>query len=731
MLTIQTGGLYYKTVNRQIRESLARGEKEIILKDVLGQRYIAGGISGNARFTIYGTPGQDLGVFLNGPTVTVHGNAQDGTGNTMNAGRILVHGKTGEIPGHSMRGGSIIIRDDVEYRAGIHMKEYMDKSPLLVIGGTAKDYCGEYMAGGSIVVLNRENRKESPVGRFLGTGIHGGTIYVRGPVEVWQLGIGAVLAEMDGEDREYLVRVLEEFCREFQMDPAVFPLKDFIKVTKKSRRPFGKLYTPAMNLKTEKPRHFNLTPPCEAACPSGIPTPVFLNLIKEGKVREAQEFMDEYTPFRMSVCGSVCPALCMQSCSRKVLDGPVEIQKLARDYYPDFNPEPPKEKRSEKVSIIGAGPAGLSAAWQLARRGFDVHVYDKMKNPGGKVQNAIPRERLAVEALERDFSRIRSLPVTFHMDSMIDVEMFSKLQSESDVLLVAAGAGKTRRINYPGGDRIESGLDFLMSINGGDASSLAGQSVAIIGAGNVGMDIACEAWRLGAAEVTALDIQKPLAFGRELELAEKLGTKVLWPRKIDHLDETNIYFSDGSMLHADRVYFSIGEVPEVSFLPESIFRDERGYVVTAEDSFQTTDKGVFVCGDIRKPGLITDAVGEGRLAAMEMAAMLDKGDFVFPRKIPVEKKRIQLVCFGGEENDADRCMSCGTCILCDTCIDHCPQGALSRNGTLFTVDPERCTMCYTCVSVCPRGAMQPDYIAGVTESEVPVRTGAQKVAEVE
>jgi glutamate synthase domain-containing protein 3 len=115
---------------------------------------------------------------MNGPEIRVFGNAQDGVANTMNAGKIVVHGKCGEIPGHSMRGGTLFIRGDVEYRAGIHMKEYLTQIPILVIGGTAKDYCGEYMAGGRIVVLNLENRKESPLGDFVGTGIHGGVIYV-------------------------------------------------------------------------------------------------------------------------------------------------------------------------------------------------------------------------------------------------------------------------------------------------------------------------------------------------------------------------------------------------------------------------------------------------------------------------------------------------------------------------------------------------------------------------
>lgn len=716
MLTIQTSGLYYRTVNRQIREALSRGEREIVLKGVLGQRYLAGGVRGDALFSIHGTPGQDLGVFMNGPEIGVYGNAQDGTGNTMNAGKIVVHGKAGEIPGHSMRGGEIFIRDDVEYRAGIHMKEYLEQIPVLIIGGTAKDYCGEYMAGGRIVVLNRENRTESPVGMFLGTGIHGGAMYVRGIVEPCQLGIGAVFADIDSGDRSFLDKMVAEYCRYFGFDPGDFPSDEFVKVTRKGKRPFGKLYTPGMNLKTETPRHVNLTPPCAAACPTGIPTPVYLNLIKSGKVREAQTLMDEYTPFRMSVCGGICPALCMDFCSRKTLGGAVEIQRLARDYYPDFTPLLPAVRRSERVSVIGAGPSGLSAAWQLARKGFDVHVYEGMDDLGGKVRAAIPRERLPEETLARDVSRIRALPITFHMGRMVDGEQFALLQAESDALLVAAGAGKTKRIPYDGGERIESGLAFLMSVNQGKAPDLTGRSVAIIGAGNVGMDIACEAWRLGATSVTALDIQKPLAFGKELELAEKLGTQILWPRAINRLDEKTIYFKDGSTHEADLVFFSIGEVPEASFLPGSVFRDERGYVVTAEHSFRTSDPRIFACGDIRKPGLITDAVGQGRLAALEISAAFDGVDFVYPQARPVQKKRIQTVYFKESENGADRCMSCGTCILCDTCIDYCPQGALSRRGDVFTVDAERCTMCYTCVSVCPRGVMQAEYSAEAGDS---------------
>lgn len=161
---IDSKDLYYRNLNRRIRVAFLKGHREIVLKNVLGQRYIGGGLNHRGRIVIEGTPGQDMGAFMNGPEIIVLGNAQDGVANTMNAGKIVVRGKAGEIPGYAMRGGHVFIRGDVEYRAGIHMKEYKDQVPVLVIGGTAKDYCGEYMAGGRIVILNLGDARPSPWG---------------------------------------------------------------------------------------------------------------------------------------------------------------------------------------------------------------------------------------------------------------------------------------------------------------------------------------------------------------------------------------------------------------------------------------------------------------------------------------------------------------------------------------------------------------------------------------
>ncbi len=708
MLTIDAKGIYYRSLNRHIREHLSKGEKKLLLKNVLGQRYIGGGLNSDALLEIYGTPGQDLGAFMNGSYITVFGNAQDGVGNTMNAGKIVVHGKAGEIPGHSMRGGKIFIKGDVEYRAGIHMKEYMDQIPWLIIGGTTKDYCGEYMAGGRLLVLNLDTVKGSPVGQDIGTGIHGGAIYVRGHIDAHQLGIGAVFADMEDEDRTFISNALAEYSRDMNMDLAeVFP-DSFIKITKKGARPFGKLYTPGMNLKAQKPRHFDLTPPCAYNCPTGIPTPVFLNLIKDGKIKEAQLLMDAFTPFRMSVCGTVCPAPCMEGCSRNMLEGPIEIQRLAREYYPDFMPEVSKEKRDDLISIIGAGPAGLSAAWQLSRRGYRVNVYDSGKNPGGKVRKAIPRDRLSDEDLDKDIGRIFSLPVEFKGKQKIDRDKFQKIYDESQAVLVATGAQITKRIKYPGGERILSGLQFLMDINDGRPMDLTGKEVVVIGAGNVGMDMACESWRLGAKMVTAVDIQKPLAFGKELDMATGLGTLILWPRQIEKVTAEDICFADGTSIKADVIFFSIGEAPDVSFLPETVFLSDRGYMITGDESFQSSDPKVYGAGDIIAPGLISDAIGAGRIAAMELHGSLNHESFIYPGKMPVLKRRINPIYFGGETGYIDRCISCGTCILCDKCIDNCPQQAITRNGEVFTIDDKKCLFCYTCVAVCPRGAIQID-----------------------
>ena len=147
-MLLDVTGLEFNVLNEKLRES----DSTVVLKGCLGQRFIASGMK-DKKITIEGIPGNALGAYLNGASVTVNGNAQDAVGDTMNDGEIIVHGNIGDAAGYAMRGGKIFIKGNAGYRAGIHMKEYKDKVPLMIIGGSAGSFLGEYQAGGIIVVL--------------------------------------------------------------------------------------------------------------------------------------------------------------------------------------------------------------------------------------------------------------------------------------------------------------------------------------------------------------------------------------------------------------------------------------------------------------------------------------------------------------------------------------------------------------------------------------------------
>ncbi len=240
---IDASGLPYRELNRRLRELVARGERRIELRNVLGQRYIGTNLPGPVELDIFGTPGNDLGAFMNGPRITVHGNAQDGCGNTMSDGQIVVHGRAGDILALSARGGKVFVRDSVGYRAGIHMKEYEGQRPLVVIGGSAQDFLGEYMAGGVMVLLGLNlGEGEGHRAHFVGTGMHGGAIYLRGAIEEHRLGREVGVGEPDEEDRALLRELVGEFAGHFGYDAGEILEGPFVKLWPLWLRPYGRLY---------------------------------------------------------------------------------------------------------------------------------------------------------------------------------------------------------------------------------------------------------------------------------------------------------------------------------------------------------------------------------------------------------------------------------------------------------------------------------------------------------
>ncbi|MDR3686124.1 MAG: hypothetical protein P4L93_04090 [Coriobacteriia bacterium] len=232
-------------MNASIRAAFEDGAKTIVLNYVNGQRYIGTGLHGrDLRIEVHGTPGQDMAMFMDGPTLEVFGNAQDGVGNTMNSGKVIVHGSAGDVLGYGMRGGKVFIKGDVGYRVGIHMKAYEDLRPIMVCGGKARDFFGEYMAGGLLVLLGLNSRLEGPlVGGYLGTGMHGGTIYIRGEVEPWQCGKEVGVFSADETDMAELTPVLKEYCEDMGLDLDEVLSVPFTKLVPVSHRPYGKLYT--------------------------------------------------------------------------------------------------------------------------------------------------------------------------------------------------------------------------------------------------------------------------------------------------------------------------------------------------------------------------------------------------------------------------------------------------------------------------------------------------------
>lgn len=241
---IDTTDVYYRDLNKRLRQLADEGVERVELENVCGQRYIATDLSRPMEFTIKGTPGNDLGAFMNGSRIEVFGNAQDCMGNTMNAGEIIIHGHAGDICGMAARGGKIFIRDYVGYRAGIHMKEYKDKRSVMVVGDTGQDFLGEYMAGGVLVVLGlglKEGEKHKA--SFIGTGLHAGVIYISGGFEPHQLGKEVGVAELEDSDCQVLEGLVKEYCGHFGGDPATIMKRKFAKLYPKTLRPYGRMYS--------------------------------------------------------------------------------------------------------------------------------------------------------------------------------------------------------------------------------------------------------------------------------------------------------------------------------------------------------------------------------------------------------------------------------------------------------------------------------------------------------
>ena len=237
MVKIEAEGKSYVAINDEIHQHAG----DIWITDCCGQRFIGAGM-GNCAIKIQGIPGNALGAYLNGGEIEVFSNAQDSVGDTMNAGRIVVHGNIGDTAGYAMRGGEIYVRGNAGYRTGIHMKAYQNKLPVIVIGGTAGSFLGEYQAGGIIIVLGLNRDGKKIVSNYPCTGMHGGKLYLCSDCQDVLFPKQVTAHTATAEDMQEIAPYLEKFSQYFGMDLQQICSQTFTVVTPDSQNPYKQMY---------------------------------------------------------------------------------------------------------------------------------------------------------------------------------------------------------------------------------------------------------------------------------------------------------------------------------------------------------------------------------------------------------------------------------------------------------------------------------------------------------
>ena len=743
---------------QQIYRSLEQGETEFEVTSS-GHHNIGGPLwteDGRPLKFRVKNPGQRVGSFaLDGTEIVVEGSAPADAG-WLNAGaELTILGDGGDTTAHCAASGNIYVAGRVGTRSGSLMKHdpAYDAPEFWILKNTGS-FSFEFMGGGLAVVCGHGcDELDSVLGDRACTGMVGGTVYARGPVkglsdEVWML-------DLDDADRTFLKNNMPVFLEKIGKKTLLKELTDFSqwqKIVAKSyeernvrsritMREFreqcwveGGIFGDVVKnddlhvaglvnagddrLKIPHWQDKRFGAPCQVACPSNIPTQDRINLLRQGKYDEALALVLNYSPFPASVCGEVCPNLCMDACSRRFIDKPVamkELGKLSLDV-----PAPPiKPATGKKVAVIGGGPGGLSAAWQLKLHGHEVTVYEADCEIGGKLRQVIPTDRLPEESLASEIKRIKDVGIEVKTNTEVDSKLFETIKEQHHAVVIASGAHNAVVIPFPGHELMTKGLDFLKDVNAGKKPKV-GKRVIVIGAGNAGMDVCLGAYAMGAEKVIAIDIQRPAAFKHEIDGVKALGGEIRWPVFTEKVTEQGLWTKDGELIEADEVIIAIGERPDLSFVPRDWLTD-RGMMDVDACGQVIKAPGIFAIGDTTKPGLLTHAIGDGQEAAL----MID--DYLAGKElVPVVKpEMINQSCLSKElfkprnrgkfcvtdaKDETLRCLSCGTCRDCTMCLEACPEGAISRvekeDGTFeYVSDDDVCIGCSVCSGICPCGVL--------------------------
>jgi NADPH-dependent glutamate synthase beta subunit-like oxidoreductase len=522
-------------------------------------------------------------------------------------------------------------------------------------------------------------------------------------------------------------------------------------------------------------------PPCVATCPNHNAVREMLTKILKAKdleksyeqaFEEAFQVFMETTPFP-SVCGRVCPHPCETECNRKEKDGAVGINKVER-FIGDFGLEKglkvrrlSDEPRSEKIAVVGSGPGGLSAAYQLARRGYPVTVFEAFPKSGGMLRYGIPDYRLPQKVLDAEIDRILELGVDLRLNTAVGNEIsLDELRNDYKAVFVAIGAHKGIELRIEGetAPNVFTGTDFLHRANLGEEVDV-GNRVVVIGGGDTAIDAARVSRRLGA-DVTIVyrrtKTEMP-AIDEEIDATEEEGIEIHYLAA-----PVEIYQENGKASGMKCQRMELGEpdasgrrrpvpiegdtfdldfsclIAAVSQAPdfegfESLIEGKNW--IKTDEKFETKVEDVYAGGDNTNLGLVIHAIAHGRMAAEaihekitgEAAAVADSevkvirfenmepgyypdSQRVVPPEMPVDERlrdmTAEIVSTYTEEEaitEASRCMSCGLCFDCGTCWSFCQDNVIVKplvKGDPYKFKLEFCTGCKKCSEVCPCGYIE-------------------------
>ena len=519
--------------------------------------------------------------------------------------------------------------------------------------------------------------------------------------------------------------------------------------------------------RTFRPTYLQRIPPCNNTCPAGENIQEWLYHAESGDYHQAWKTLTIDNPLP-AVMGRVCYHTCETACNRGKLDSAVGINSVERFLGDeaiklDWQFDKPAKESGKRVLVVGAGPSGLSAAYQLRRMGHTVSIYEAGPTAGGMMRFGIPKYRLPREVLDQEVQRIVKMGVELKLNTKVDNILDTMKEGKFDASFLAVGAHIGKRTEIPAceSSKILDAATVLRSMEGEDKPML-GRRVIVYGGGNTAIDVARTAKRLGAEETIIVyrrTREKMPAHDFEVEEALEEGVMMKWLSTIKSMDSGEITVEKMKLdeqgrpvgtgefekLEADSLVLALGQDVDLSLLDGVPGLEIKDGVVVVGKNMMTGHAGIFAGGDmVPSERTVTVGIGHGKKAARHIDAWLNGAEYVKPPKNEIatfdklntwyytdapktvrptldiirRQTSFDEVVSGLDESnalfEARRCLSCGNCFECDNCYGVCPDNAVIKlgPGKKFEFNYDYCKGCGICVEECPCGAikMEPEEI---------------------